>query len=88
MYGMMTGTISSGVLLLREVDPQLKTPAANNLVIGSSFVILLGIPVLIFVGLAPNSTLMLFSVVGAILVYLAILIYIIYGYKPKKNKKK
>ncbi len=34
MYGMMTGTISSGVLLLRELDPQLETPAANNLVIG------------------------------------------------------
>ena len=86
MYGMMTGTISSGILLLREVDPQLKTPAANNLVIGSSFAILLGIPVLIFVGLAPNSTSMLFGVVGAILVYLLILIYIIYGYKPNEKK--
>lgn len=87
MYGMMTGTISSGVLLLREVDPQLKTPAANNLVIGSSFAILLAIPVLVFVGLAPNSTVMLFSVIGAILVYLVILLYIIYGYKPKEKKK-
>ena len=26
MYGMMTGTISSGVLLLREIDPGLSTP--------------------------------------------------------------
>lgn len=88
MYGMMTGTISSGVLLLREVDPNLKTPAANNLVIGSSFAILLAIPVLVFVGLAPNSTTMLFIVIAAILVYLAILLYIIYGYKPKEVSKK
>ena len=27
MYGMLTGTISSGVLLLREIDPDLETPS-------------------------------------------------------------
>ncbi|MBR6790892.1 MAG: sodium:glutamate symporter, partial [Oscillospiraceae bacterium] len=32
MYGMLTGTISSGILLLREIDPEFSTPAANNLV--------------------------------------------------------
>ena len=42
MFGMMTGTISSGVLLLREIDPDLATPAAGNLVTGSTFGILLG----------------------------------------------
>ena len=26
MYGMLTGTISSGVLLLREIDPDFDTP--------------------------------------------------------------
>ena len=35
MFGMLTGTISSGVLLLREIDPDLRTPASNNLVTGS-----------------------------------------------------
>ena len=55
MYGMMTGTISSGVLLLREIDPLMKTPAANNLVRGSSFGIVLGAPILILVGLAARS---------------------------------
>ena len=55
MYGMMTGTISSGVLLLREIDPLMKTPAANNLVLGSSFGIVLGAPILILVGSAARS---------------------------------
>lgn len=55
MYGMLTGTISSGILLLREIDPDLSTPAANNLVIGSSFGIILGAPVLVLVGIAPRS---------------------------------
>ena len=54
MFGMLTGTISSGVLLLREIDPGLETPAANNLITGSSFGIVLGAPVLILVGMAPN----------------------------------
>ena len=58
MYGMLTGTIGSGILLLREIDPELKTPAANNLVIGSSNGIVLGAPLLIFVTLAARSTLL------------------------------
>ena len=58
MYGMLTGTIGSGILLLREIDPELKTPAANNLVIGSSYGIVLGAPLLIFVTLAARSTLL------------------------------
>jgi hypothetical protein len=70
MFGMMTGTISSGILLLREVDPDLATPAANNLVIGSSFGIILGIPVLILVGIAPRSDLMCWLTVLIAAVYL------------------
>ena len=55
MYGMMTGTISSGILLLREIDNDFHTPAANNLVSGSSVGIILGAPVLVLVSLAAKS---------------------------------
>lgn len=85
MYGMMTGTISSGVLLLREIDPNLSTPAANNLITGSSFGIILGAPVLVFVGLAPRSALMCWAVVGLVAVYLAALYLLIF--KAGKRKK-
>ena len=78
MYGMLTGTISSGVLLLREIDPQLETPAANNLVVGSSFGILLGAPVLILVGLAAKSPAMCFVTLGLAAVYLLILDVLIF----------
>ncbi len=87
MYGMMTGTISSGVLLLREVDPALKTPAANNLVIGSSFAILLGIPLLLIVGIAPKSTLTTFITLGAVIVYYFLLLWII-NIKGKNKESK
>jgi len=84
MYGMLTGTISSGVLLLRELDPQMETPAANNLVLGSSFAIMLGAPLLVLVGMAPNSTAMTFTVLGLVIVYYLLLLGII---RIKRKKK-
>lgn len=87
MYGMLTGTISSGVLLLREVDPQFKTPASNNLVYGSSAAILFGIPMLALIGIAPNSTQMTFLVLGLLAVYLVILLVFMLGGKPRKKDK-
>ena len=80
----MTGTISSGVLLLRELDPELKTPASNNLVIGSSFAILLAVPLLILVGIAPKSTVLTFMTLGIACAYYMILLMII---KRKKKVK-
>jgi len=58
MYGMLTGTASTGIALLREVDPHFKTPAANNLVLGASSAIVFGFPLLMLVGIAYQSTLL------------------------------
>lgn len=84
MYGMLTGTISSGILLLREIDPNMETPAANNLVTGSSFGIIFGAPVLLLVSLAAKNDRMTFVTLGLIFIYLAILLLFIF--KVKKNK--
>lgn len=83
MYGMMTGTISSGVLLLREIDPQLETPASNNLIIGSSFAILLAVPLLVLVSLAPKSTMMTIITLFLLLIYYFILLAIVCKRKKK-----
>ncbi len=84
MYGMLTGTISSGILLLREVDPEFQTPAANNLVTGSSFGIIFGAPVLLLVSLAAENTLMCFVTLGLIFIYLAALLLFIFKVGKKK----
>ncbi len=55
LYGMLTGTASTGVILLREIDPQFKTPAANNLVYQQTWSILFGAPMLLLMGFAPQS---------------------------------
>ncbi len=85
MYGMMTGTISSGVLLLREIDPDLQTPAANNLITGSSFGIILGAPVLVLVSLAPRSDAFCWLVVALAAAYLLILYLVILKAHRRKS---
>ena len=86
MYGMLTGTISSGVLLLREIDPDLATPAANNLVVGSSFGIILGAPVLVLVSLAPRSTRFCWIVVALAALYCGLLYLLIFKAHRHTNK--
>jgi ESS family glutamate:Na+ symporter len=78
MYGMMTGTISSGVLLLREIDPHMKTPAANNLVLGSTFGIVLGAPIMVLVGLAAKSMTMAIATLGICVVYYCAMVAIVF----------
>ncbi len=84
MYGMLTGTIGSGILLLREIDPELNTPAANNLVLGSSYAIVLGAPLLVFVSLAAKSTLMCVITLVLASLYFAALTFVLL--RRQKNK--
>ena len=83
MYGMLTGTISSGVLLLREIDPNFETPAANNLVTGSSFGIVFGAPVLLLVSYAPQDVWMTSLLIVIYLIALTLFMFKV-GKKTKK----
>ena len=84
MYGMLTGTISSGVLLLREIDPEYDTPAANNLITGSSFGIIFGAPMLLLISFAAQSTPMCVLTVGILAIYLVALLVFMLARKKKK----
>lgn len=83
MYGMLVGNISSGMMLLREIDPDFRSPAAGNLVSGTSFAILLGVPLLVLIGLAPQSDLMAFVTLGLLLIYMVPLVLFIIKGKRK-----
>lgn len=85
MFGMLTGTISSGILLVREIDPDFKTPAANNLVSGSGVAIAFGAPMLILISMAPKSTASTFIVLGLLALYYLILVGVMCI--KKKNKE-
>ena len=86
MFGMLTGTISSGVLLLREIDPDLSTPAANNLITGSSFGIVLGAPILVLVSLAARSEPLCWVTLGIVMLYLGFLCLLIFRFQGKTKR--
>ena len=86
LYGMLTGTASTGVILLREVDPGFDTPAANNLVYQQGWSILLGAPMLLLMGVAPQSIGNAFMTIGIMVVLFFVLNFI--AFRKKKEKKK
>ena len=55
MYGMLTGTASTGVILLREIDPHFKTAALKNLIFQALWTVLLGAPLLLLMGQVPQE---------------------------------
>lgn len=51
IYGEMTGTISSGLALLRVTDPEYRSPVAQDLALGSGMALLIGFPLLLILNL-------------------------------------
>lgn len=65
LYGMQTGTASTGVILLRELDPKFETQASDNIVYHMPWAILFGAPMFLMVGVAPQSIGKTWMVLGA-----------------------
>ncbi len=55
MYGMLTGTASTGVILLREIDGEFRTPASDNMVYQNFPAIVFGFPMMFLATLAPTE---------------------------------
>ena len=53
MFGMLTGTASTGIILLREIDPEFKTPASDNMVYQNFPAIVFGFPMMLLATMAP-----------------------------------
>ena len=88
MYGMLTGTASTGVILLREIDPQFETPASENAVYQNFPAILLGFPMMILATRCPMSDMSTYIIMGIIFVYFVVLNIILFRSKIFKSKKK
>ena len=74
MYGMLTGTASTGVILLREIDGDFKTPVSDNLVYQNFPAMVFGFPILILATMAPTKPYMILAVVGVFLIVMNILL--------------
>ena len=78
MYGMLTGTASTGVILVREIDPTFETPAANNLIYQQLWAIVFGFPMLLLLGFAPISLGNTWLTLGALVVLFIIINLILF----------
>ena len=87
-YGMLTGTVSTGLILCREIDPLFETPAAENLIFQNLYAVLLGAPFLLVLGLiAQNQPATTWLVFGILAVYFLVLCGVLFG-KLLFGKKK
>ena len=75
MYGMLTGTASTGVILLREVDPSFKTPAADNMVYQNFPAIVFGFPMMLLATLAPVKPLLTFIILILFFIFMNIILF-------------
>jgi ESS family glutamate:Na+ symporter len=83
MYGMLTGTASTGVILLREIDGDFKTPVAENLVYQNFPAMIFGFPILILATMAPTQPYMTLAIVGVFLIVMNILLFRSFIFRKK-----
>ena len=85
MFGMLTGTASTGVILLREVDGDFKTPASDNMVYQNFPAIVLGFPIMFLATLAPVKPMLTLGVLAAYFVLLNVFLFRSKIFKKRKK---
>jgi ESS family glutamate:Na+ symporter len=91
IFGLLTGTVSSGLALLRVIDPEYRTPAASDLVLGSGFSVFIAFPLLLLINIpAMYRTTKVYLLTDAgILGYIVILFVIMIALRvlgPKRQR--
>jgi len=72
-FGMLTGTASTGVILLREIDPDFETPASDNLVYQNFPAIAFGFPIMLIASYAPQGDINTYITLGVLVVAFIVL---------------
>lgn len=92
MYGMLTGTASTGVILLREIDPEFKSPVSDNLVYQNFPAIVFGFPMMLLATLAPKEPTMTLVLLVAFFAVMNLILFRSFLFlrnkkRPKKTEK-
>ena len=77
LYGNMTGTLSTGMALLRVVDPEFKTPVASDYVYSNGITFALAIPMILLINLpirwyTTGETIWLWVTIAGFALYLGL----------------
>lgn len=83
MYGMLTGTASTGIILLREIDGDFKTPVSENLVYQNFPAIIFGFPLMLLATLAPKQPIL---TLGILVGFFAVMNVILFRRQLFKKK--
>ena len=84
MYGMLTGTASTGIMLLREIDGNFKSPASDNLIYQQFPAIAFGFPLMLLANLAPSEPYLTFGILIAFFIVMNIILFRAQIFKRKK----
>ena len=83
MYGMLTGTASTGIILLREIDGDFKTPVSDNLVYQNFPAMVFGFPILLLATMAPTRPYLTLGIVGIFLAAMNLLLFRSFLFRKK-----
>ena len=75
MYGMLTGTASTGIILLREMDPEFRTPAAENLVYQNFPAMIFGFPMMLLAAVAPDRPIFTLIILAAFFAVMNLILF-------------
>ncbi len=84
MYGMLTGTASTGIILLREIDGDFKSPASDNMVYQNLPAIVFGFPLMLLATLAPKKPILTFIILVAFFLVMNLILFRSFIFKKKK----
>ncbi len=87
MYGMLTGTASTGIILLREVDGDFITPVSENLVYQNFPAMVFGFPLMILATLAPKEPILTLIILIGFFAVMNIILFRSKIFKRKARQK-
>ena len=84
MYGMLTGTASTGIILLRELDGDFRTPASDNMVYQNFPAIVFGFPMMLLATMAPKKPVLVLVI---LVVFFAVMNLILFRSRLFKRRR-
>ena len=85
-FGTMTGTASNGVILMKEIDPGLRTPTSSLYILSNFPAMIMIAPLLFLLGFAGSSPMN--AVVACAIFFVLWLVYTLYLFRRRIFKKR
>ena len=85
-FGTLTGTASNGMILMKEVDPGLRTPTSSLYILSNFPAMIMIAPLLLLLGFAGKS--LKHAIIACVIFFVLWLVYTIFLFRRKIFKKK